>query len=92
MSDSFPLFDFAGGQTYSQSRDHQRLSGLHLRVWEFMSDGQWHTLAEIHAACGGTESSCGARIRDMRKARFGGHTVERRHVGDGLHEYRLVTN
>lgn len=78
------------GETFDQSRDGQRLAGLHARVAAFMSDGQWHTLAEIQAACGGTESSCSARLRDFRKARFGGHTVEREYVGDGLWQYRLT--
>jgi hypothetical protein len=26
----------------------------------------------------------------MRKPQFGGHTIERRYEGDGLHSYRLI--
>jgi len=83
-----PLLDF-DGNTYRATRDQDRLSGLHARVAAYMSDGRWHTLAEIQAACGGTEASCSARLRDFRKARFGGKTVEREYVGDGLWQYRL---
>lgn len=86
-----PLFDFAHrGQTYNHARDGKRLNGLLHRVHTLMADGQWRTLAEIQAACGGTEASCSARLRELRRKEFGSHTVERRHVGDGLHEYRLL--
>lgn len=87
------LFDFAAqrdGQTYNPTRDGKRLADLHSRVFEFMRPGQWVTLAELVAECGGTEASVGARTRDMRKAKFGGHTVERRYVSRGLFEYRLI--
>jgi len=78
------------GSTFSPSRDAARLAGLHERVFTFMRSGNWHTLPEIQAACGGTESSVGARIRDYRKPRFGGHTVDREYVADGVWRYRLI--
>jgi hypothetical protein len=54
-----------------------------------MLPGGWWTLPQLAAATGYPEASISARIRDLRKPKFGGHTVERRHVSKGLWEYRL---
>tara|TARA_R100000808_G_C2149543_1_gene157972 strand:- start:1287 stop:1676 length:390 start_codon:yes stop_codon:yes gene_type:complete len=66
------------GQTYDERRDGDYLSSLYDRVVEFMGDGRYHTLQEIQHACGGTEASVSARLRDMRKDEFGAHKVEAR--------------
>lgn len=79
-----------GGETYNPARDGQRLVGQLERVFAVMSDGAWHTLAELTARCGGTEAAISARVRDFRKAKFGGHEVERQYVAQGLYKYRLV--
>jgi hypothetical protein len=58
-----------------------------------MSDGAWRTLEEIRSRVGGSEAAISARLRDLRKDKFGGHIVESRRRGDGsrgLWEYRLV--
>lgn len=83
------LFQYAAnrGKTYSPTRDGKRLAGLLQRVQAFMADSQWHTLGEVQAACGGTEASCSARLRQLRA---NGHTVEREHVSSGLWRYRLL--
>ena len=78
------------GETYERERDYGRLVGLLGRVRVVMNDNRWHTLAYIQSIAGGTEASCSARLRDLRKARFGGYRVERRHVSDGLWEYRVL--
>lgn len=79
------------GETFDASRDANRLKGLLGRVWSFMRDGQWRTLAEIQQACGGTEASCSARLRDLRKDWAGKHTIERQRVDDsGLWQYRMA--
>jgi len=36
------------------------------------------------------EASASAHLRSLRKDRFGGHTVNRRHVREGLFEYQLI--
>jgi len=36
------------------------------------------------------EASVSARLRDLRKEKFGGHVVERRAVKRGLFEYRVI--
>lgn len=79
-----------GGETYDAQQDEARLTGQLGRVWDVMKDGQWHTLAELAARCDGSEAAISARIRDFRKPKFGGLTVESQRVKAGLWHYRLV--
>ncbi len=55
-----------------------------------MSDGQWHTLKKISDAIKEPPASVSAQLRHLRKPRFGGHDVQRRYLGDGVYEYRVV--
>ena len=80
------LFD---GITYEPKHDQERLTGQLLRTWEAMCDGQWHTPADLEEQTGDGWASISARLRDLRKHKFGGHEVKRRRVGGGLFEYRL---
>ena len=93
-----PHFD---GATYEPVRDQVRLTGQLARVYDVLveADGdRWRTLSQIRLdvlaiTCGehhDSEAGISARLRDLRKKRFGGHTVERRNVGGGVWEYRLV--
>ena len=80
------------GETFELSKDGYRLTTQFVRVLVFMGDHQWHTLRAISEAVGGAEASVSARLRDFRKPRFGGYTVEKRRVGGGrrgLWEYRI---
>lgn len=77
------------GQTYEHQRDARRLAAQHHRVLAFMRDGQWHTLAEIAIHTRDPEASVSARLRDLRKPRFGSHNIERMYVERGLFKYRL---
>lgn len=92
--DSLPLFAQPmpdhDGDTYESQRDKVRLNEQQLRVFEAMQDGAWRTLGEISEATGDPEASVSARLRDLRKPKFGGFTVERRYVGQGLWAYRLL--
>lgn len=81
-----PDFD---GATYSRTHDHKRLGKQYLRVFEVMSDNLWHTLNEISAIIDAPPASVSARLRDLRREKFGSHVVERRRVAGGLFEYRL---
>lgn len=78
------------GKTFVRARDRERLAAQLTAVRRFMSDGQWRLLAEIAAATGAPEASISARLRDLRKPKFGGLTVERDYVGDGLWQYRVL--
>ena len=93
------MFD---GATYSPVFDYERLAGQNRKVFDLMSDGIFRTLGEIVAAIHSqdssthiSEASASARLRDLRKHRFGSHTVNRRARGDrerGLFEYQLIVN
>lgn len=82
------------GATYEPDLDRERLSSLLERVHARMLDGRWHTLAELVAACGGTEASVSARLRDLRKPKFGSHDIERLRDpdADGLFRYRMTSS
>ena len=72
------------------ARDDQRLTNQLRRVFGLMQDGKWRTLGAIELATGDHAPSISAQLRHLRKARFGGHTVNRRYLGEGLFEYQLV--
>ena len=78
------------GTTFIPKKDEKRLNRQAQLVWNFMSDGRYHTLAEISRATGAPEASASARLRDYKKMKFGSHTVLRRRRSEGTHEYRLV--
>jgi len=82
-----PWFD---GTTFIPKLDLGRLGKQMLAVYRVMEDGQWRTLSELAFATHSPEASVSARLRDLRKARWGSNLVERRRRGQGLHEYRLI--
>jgi hypothetical protein len=54
----------------------------------------WTTLREIELDLMGWNifieiQSVSARVRDLRKDKFGSHRVDRRYAGNGVWEYRL---
>lgn len=80
------------GDTYSPADDETRLSSQLQRVYDLMTDKKFRTLEEIHRVVGGSMPGVSARLRDFRKERFGGLTVNRRRRGNtkaGLFEYQL---
>lgn len=81
---------FFDGCTYEHPRDAVRLGVQMYAVFELMKDGKERTLKEIADGTGSPESSVSARLRDLRKERFGGHTVERHYIARGLFSYRLL--
>jgi len=92
MSAMAPDFD---GESYDPALDHERLTTQLAAVRTAMLDGQWRTLEEIAVATGLQENtaSISARLRDLRKSKFGGFSVDRRRRGDpkeGLWEYRVA--
>lgn len=78
------------GETYDPARDAKRLTGQALRVHDLMRDGRWRTLRAIADELQAPEASVSARLRDLRKPRFGGLHVHRRRTDRaGVYEYRL---
>ncbi len=80
------------GSDYEPHLDKLRLTGQIRRVWAAMVDGQWRTLRQIARATGDPESSISAQLRNLRKEKFGGFTVNKCRAGNqysGWWEYQL---
>lgn len=87
-----PSLDF-DGKTYEAAFDENRLGRQLRAVYGAMKDGMWRTLEELESATHCPQASVSARLRDLRKEKFGGFVVERRSRGErarGLFEYRLT--
>ena len=80
------------GKTYERDRDQSRLALQLGAVKRLMADGAWRTLSQIAARVDAPEASLSARLRDLRKPKFGGHIVERRYLSDGIWQYRVTFN
>lgn len=80
------------GTTYDTKLDGQRLTQQYQRAYDCMADGRWRTLEALAIAVGAPTHSVSARLRDMRKKRFGENLVERKRIAGGLYEYRLIVN
>lgn len=85
-----PPLPYRDGVTYDHARDGRRLCAQHHRVLSFMRDGGWHSLAEIAEYTKDPEASVSARLRDLRKPRFGSYIVQRKNFGGGIWKYRLL--
>jgi hypothetical protein len=81
---------FFDGPTFNQDLDGPRLRRQLDAVRAAMASGEWLTLRQISLMAKCSEASASARLRDLRKQRFGGHLVERKRVGGGLFAYRLI--
>ena len=82
------LFD---GPALERPLDDERLGSQLGRVFRALDEdrGRWWRLAALAERVGGSEAGVSARLRDLRKPRFGAHVIERRRVTGGLYEYRL---
>ena len=86
-----------GGKTFDPEKDEVRLAGVLSAVHDIVKDGKWRTLFQLQNALSAkgiqaTEAGVSARLRDLRKPQFGGHTVQRERVRNapGLWRYRLA--
>lgn len=72
--------------------DAERLGRQLDAVRKLMSDGTWRTLRVISLHTGASEAGASARLRDLRKPRFGGYVVSRRRVRGtlALFEYQVL--
>lgn len=62
------------------------------RVLAALQDGRWWTIPQLAGAARSSHCSASARIRDLRKIEYGGHTIETRRVKNrpGVVEYHLL--
>lgn len=85
---------FFDGDTYEPLQDKERLETLFERVKSTMAGAQWWTLEELAAQAKGSQASVSARIRDLRKERFGGWEIVRRRLQSapesGVWEYQMT--
>lgn len=84
------MFD---GATYSHELDGARLKSQLIRVKDLMRDGTWRSLGTIVVRVGGTsEAGVSARLRDLRKPKFGGYLIEKKRLIDaaGTWMYRML--
>lgn len=79
-----------GGSTFDAALDGERLTRQLDKVRAAMSQGGWWTLRALATFVEGSEAGVSARIRDLRKERNGGHTVDTRRGEGGVWFYRLV--
>jgi len=83
------------GSDYNPVLDKARLTGQIERVFNCMKDGKWRSLQEIELVTNDGQASISAQARNLRKDKFGKHTVLKRRRGDGksgLFEYQLTVN
>lgn len=73
-------------ETQTGARENAQLEA----VWQAMRDGAWRSVEEIAALVECPPASASARLRDLRKPRYGGWNVERAYVGNGLWRYRVA--
>lgn len=78
------------GPAYDHERDWEHLNKQMRAIYSIMKGGEWHTLQDIEDLTGYPQASISAQLRAFRRPKFGGHTVERAYVRNGLHKYRLV--
>lgn len=77
------------GETFSIPRDRVRLNAQAQDVFDHMEGGHWVTLQGLSWMTGHPEASISARLRDLRKPKFGGYKIEKRNLGGGTWQYRL---
>jgi biotin operon repressor len=68
--------------------DQIRLANHLQKLVTLMSDGRFRSLQTIADALGCSESAAGARVRDLKKRKFGSFTVEKRRQSTG-YVYRV---
>ena len=78
------------GETFQNDRDGARLFRQLEAVKALMADGRWRSFDEIAQELDIPQASASARVRDLRKVKFGAWTVERRYDGGGLYRFRVV--
>lgn len=78
------------GASYEAEQDRERLGRQLASVKAYMLMHEWVTLAELEDHVHGTAASLSARLRDLRKSRNGGYTVERKRITGGVYAYRIA--
>lgn len=75
---------------YDPEADKDRRRKQLGRVYSVLRDGLWHGLPELTERAGGLATSVSARIRDLRKPKFGGREIQARCFGRNVWKYRMA--
>lgn len=59
-------------------------------IFALMKDGKYRSLHEIQISTGYSTASISAQLRNLKKERFGGHTLNKIYVENGLWTYQIV--
>jgi hypothetical protein len=80
-----------GGSTFDHKRDAADFRCQLDRTRGIMLGGGWHTLEYLASEVGCSEATVSARLRDLRKPRYGAYNIEKRvKVGTKrVYEYRM---
>ena len=82
-----PKFD---GKAFDVVADADRLGQQLETIRSYMlGRSDWRSLLEIERDTGVLTASAGARLRDLRKRKFGAFDVQRRRRDGGTYEYRI---
>lgn len=76
------------GPFLKDPEDHVRLGRQLLRVLGVLQSGEWLTLRQLSQLAEAPEASCSARLRDLRKEKFGAHEIDHKRIANTWH-YRL---
>jgi len=87
FTDLPPVFH---GDDYQKPRDHTRLKNQLETILDLLKKGSWYSLPQLSEMTGYMTSSISAQIRNARKERNGGYTIEKKYIENGLYLYRLV--
>jgi hypothetical protein len=77
------------GKTYDPALDRGRLRRQLGRVFDRLTDGGWHTLSDLASWSRGSEAGVSARLRDLRKRKFGSWIIDDQRLEAGLWGYRM---
>ena len=82
-----PHFD--GPKEDDEEARVSRLTGQLRDVYEALLDGERLTLGGLERKTGHPQASISAQLRNLRKARFGGFTINKKNIDGGLYVYWL---
>lgn len=71
--------------------DERRLETQLGRTYVKLRLGEWETLASLATYTGSSEAGVSARIRDLRKPKWGNHTIEADRTDTGLWIYKMTS-
>lgn len=93
MSQSQLTFE---GSDFDQELDGERLTTQISIIFDFMKNQEFRTLREISLNTGAPEASASAQLRNLKKPKNGGHTINKRRrldengVRNGPWEYQCI--